>query len=56
MSTPKGSARFGYFLPSRFLHLHYNAMRKAIKAHKNEYKIQQNEHVPVQIPMTFLII
>ena len=38
------SVNFGCFSPSRFLHFHCNAMREAIKAHKNLHKNQQNEH------------
>ena len=29
------SVKFGCFSPTRFSHFHCNAMRKAIKAHKN---------------------
>ena len=41
------SVNFGCFSSSRFSHFHCNAMRKAIKAHKNLHTNQQNEHTPV---------
>ena len=34
------------FFTSRFSHFHCNAMRKAIKTHKNLHTKQQNEHAP----------
>ena len=42
------SMKFCCFLPSRFSHFHCNAMRKAIKAHKNFHTNQKNEHTPGQ--------
>ena len=44
---PRGvlvSVNFDCFAPSRFPHFHCNAVRKAVKAHKNLHTIQQNEH------------
>ena len=38
---------FGWFSPSRFSHFHCNAMRKAIKEHKNLHTNQQNDHTLV---------
>ena len=38
------SVNFVYFSPSRFSHFHCNAMRKAIKVHKNLHTNQQNEY------------
>ena len=40
------SVNFGCFSPSRFSDFHCNAMRKAIKVHKNLHTDQQNEHTP----------
>ena len=40
------SVNFGCFDRSRCQCFHCNAMRKAIKAHKNWLTIQQNEHTP----------
>ena len=40
------SMNFGCFSPSRFSHFHCNAMRKAIKTHKNLNTNQQHEHNP----------
>ena len=34
-------------------HFHCNAMRKAIKVHKNLHTNQQNEHTPAQNPFDF---
>ena len=39
-------SEFGCFAPSRFSHFHCNAMRKAIKAHRNFHTNQQNEYTP----------
>ena len=39
------SVNFGCFSPSRCSHFHCNAMRKAIKAHKNLHTNQQNKHI-----------
>ena len=50
--SPRGvlvSVNFGCFSPSRFSHFHCNAMRKAIKAHKNLHTNQQNDHTPGNI-------
>ena len=40
------SVNFGCFSLHRLSHFHCNAMRKAIKVHKNLYANQQNEHTP----------
>ena len=42
---------FGCFSQSRFSHFHCNAMRKAIRAHKNLHTNRQNEHTPGPSPV-----
>ena len=37
---------FGCFSLSRFSHFHCNAMKKAIKVHKNLHTNQHNKHIP----------
>ena len=47
------SVNFGCFSPSRFSHFRCNAMRKAIKAHKNLHTIQQTSTLlgsPLHLP------
>ena len=47
---------FGCFPPSRCQRFHWNAMRKAIKVHKNWHTIQQNEHTPGNVVVSRWII
>ena len=45
---------FGCFSLSRFSHFHCNAMRNAIKAHRNLHTNQYNEHTPELYFLFFL--
>ena len=56
-AQPRGvlvSVNCDCFSPSRFSHFHCNAMRKAIKAHKNLHTNQQNEHTPAMCMLSLL--